>query len=792
MATRNIMVRAGADFSQLSQAMQSAQREAQGFGANMESIFTRIGFVGNGIKMLGEAVVHGLEGLKDFAQEAAELDGRLSSLNARLGGTADQFIKTSQSMTQGSMSDKDIIVQGSSITAMLHASISDSTQLSQVTEQMLKNIAIVSSATGKTQEEVSQRVVSALQGHMTALNGIDMGIHVNTLMQEPWVKSIAGSTTAWAKLNQQQQQAIMITYLNQKVQSTFGNSIINDTATRMNQFTAALSNVKTSLEQAFQPIMYAVLPYITTFINYINTALSYVTAFFQVLFGYSGAPMSAFTSGLGEQAGAVNDLAGAYGKLGESASKATGTTKTKVDKPAKVGGSSGETVSGGKKEGTGFLASFDQVHTIPEASNSGSGKGAGAGAGARDVPEVGVPTKPGAKKQTDILTEIQAKMKEVIDKMKGYLAPFVGVWNQVWGAIKGYFQEVVGQLQAWWAKWGSQITEAMKNAWKIIGPILSSILVFVWDSIKGAISGIIKAFEGIVEFLTGIFTGNWKAVFQGLWDFIAGMVQAIWNIFNLLFIADGISFVKDFAVNGIKAIGEFFFNGIKGAKGFLDNIGHGFVDAFNWIKNVIHDLDLFFYRVFDNMLHTGLDIWNGMVDGLRSAIGFMKNLFFEIVGWVANNVVNPLVNSFNNIFDGFRTGGILGGIKAVLNSFFDYINGFIGAANSVIHLIPGVSGSIPTIPHLARGGITNGPTLALIGDNAGGQEVVTPLDRLQGMMANTVAQTIAAVMGAGGNNQGGQGDIVLKIDGRQFARIIKPYTDKEQVRVGTNLRLQTL
>lgn len=36
------------------------------------------------------------------------------------------------------------------------------------------------------------------------------------------------------------------------------------------------------------------------------------------------------------------------------------------------------------------------------------------------------------------------------------------------------------------------------------------------------------------------------------------------------------------------------------------------------------------------------------------------------------------------------------------------------------------------------------------------------------------------------------GDILLNIDGRTFARIIKPWSDMENKRVGTNVRLQSI
>jgi hypothetical protein len=57
---------------------------------------------------------------------------------------------------------------------------------------------------------------------------------------------------------------------------------------------------------------------------------------------------------------------------------------------------------------------------------------------------------------------------------------------------------------------------------------------------------------------------------------------------------------------------------------------------------------------------------------------------------------------------------------------------------------------------LASGGITNGPMLALIGDNPGGREVVSPLDDLMGMMKVAIQDS-----GTGGNS--GPTTIIVKI-----------------------------
>jgi len=72
----------------------------------------------------------------------------------------------------------------------------------------------------------------------------------------------------------------------------------------------------------------------------------------------------------------------------------------------------------------------------------------------------------------------------------------------------------------------------------------------------------------------------------------------------------------------------------------------------------------------------------------------------------------------------------------------DVVNGIITAIDTALNLpwkIPRISLGfgvhvggqtlIPAIPHLAGGGITTGPTIAMIGDNPGGREAVIPLDK---------------------------------------------------------------
>lgn len=64
------------------------------------------------------------------------------------------------------------------------------------------------------------------------------------------------------------------------------------------------------------------------------------------------------------------------------------------------------------------------------------------------------------------------------------------------------------------------------------------------------------------------------------------------------------------------------------------------------------------------------------------------------------------------------------------------INGFIGGINKVSSIIGGGL-NIPLIPALAKGGIVNKATLAMVGEGKSA-EAVMPLDKLPSLMAEAI------------------------------------------------------
>ena len=156
-----------------------------------------------------------------------------------------------------------------------------------------------------------------------------------------------------------------------------------------------------------------------------------------------------------------------------------------------------------------------------------------------------------------------------------------------------------------------------------------------------------------------------------------------------------------------------------------------------------------------------------MASGFSTTWNNFKNLMSlmgkKVSGWWSENKEVAITSAIVG-------GVVLGGVALAL------------AMPAIIPFATTALGGLAAIPALATGGITNGPTLAMIGDNPGGREVVSPLSDLKGMLIEAVGTAMLST------NQfiesDNKGDVILQVDGSTFARLIGPYTDKEKSRLG--------
>ena len=132
--------------------------------------------------------------------------------------------------------------------------------------------------------------------------------------------------------------------------------------------------------------------------------------------------------------------------------------------------------------------------------------------------------------------------------------------------------------------------------------------------------------------------------------------------------------------------------------------------------NVLEGIGKFIATAFVAYIKLGIDVFQWLLDKGIEVYNFIKDL--------PGNISSAASGMFDGIKNAFRS---------AINWIVDAWNGLEFTLPSIDTHIPGIgtvggfSLGTPNLPRLAKGGITSGPTLAVIGDNPGGREAVIPL-----------------------------------------------------------------
>lgn len=414
---------------------------------------------------------------------------------------------------------------------------------------------------------------------------------------------------------------------------------------------------------------------------------------------------------------------------------------------------------------------------------------------------------------------ISKHISPFIQKVLDMMASFYELYQVVVQYVSPVISFIVEQLTRVLAPTLEYIGEVFRVLFNIVADIFGGIADFlkgVFDIITGILtSDMSKIFDGFTEtgdaimnILSAILTGLLDltvAVLKVIWDTIVAIFQGIWDGIVAIFspIAEWFAGVFQAAWDGIVAIftdlGTWFGERWTEVKTALSNIGTWFTDMFqkawNGLTGIFANIGTWFGERWNDVTNALANVatWFGSI--FTSAYNAVVNAFSSIGGFfsgVWSTVKSIFVNAGQAV--GSAVGGafrsavnaVLGTIENVVNGFISMINGVIGMINK----IPGVSlGGIGyvSLPRLARGGIVDSPTVAMIGE--AGKEVVMPLENTGFLqtMGRIVGGAVVNALGGGLPQSGGfsgSGDIVIMIGGHEFGRVAIQEINREQERAG--------
>lgn len=376
--------------------------------------------------------------------------------------------------------------------------------------------------------------------------------------------------------------------------------------------------------------------------------------------------------------------------------------------------------------------------------------------------------------QANILPVLQNAADRFADFTTSTLQPLIDKFLEFAGKVTECIQEVWEKVLQPFLAWF--IENVAPKIASHLGKAIDAFFNFL-TNVGNVISGVLDIFNGLLDFLLGVFTLDWERAWSGVKQMLSGawtamkalvttMVEGIRSIIELKL--DRIKNKWTLTWNAVKAFGETCWNAIKAlVESIFTAISNKIAEVWNSVKSKTE-------QIWSGIRTTVSTITEGIRDkitaimtaiksGISTALEGIKDKWTSV--W--SGLKEKTISIFDDIWSGIRgaINSILSGVEKMANGVVKGVNKMIDALNNlsfdVPDWVPGIGGEsfgldIPNmstvkLPRLAQGGFVraNTPQLAMIGDNRHYGEIVAPEDRMQAMVDRAVAL-------ASGNNMSDQ------------------------------------
>lgn len=351
---------------------------------------------------------------------------------------------------------------------------------------------------------------------------------------------------------------------------------------------------------------------------------------------------------------------------------------------------------------------------------------------------------------------------------------------------KEIFAPIFAGFNNFMDEYGPQISDAFYAFWEMVGTDISRIIDGVFNIFHQVFGGIIEWFREHSPEIEELWTKTWTTA----WDIIRPIWQIISDVAHTVF--EGIAYlletiaptIRDAVVGTwdaiwkiIKPLWESILNAAQkifgGLEAFWNKWGDTILTLFKGV-----------WEVLVNVFDASLTVVGGLVQNAFAFIGTLVESLMKIFDGLINFITAVFTGDWAAAWEAVKdiVNGIWEGIKNIIkggvNYFIGEINAFIRGINKIkipdwVPLVGGKGFHIPEIPMLARGGVLDEPTLAMVGE--AGKEAVVPLEHnTQGL--DLLAEKLLARMPQQVSGGGGDLTVVLKLDGREVSKaVIKDY-----------------
>ena len=680
MAVKNLLIRGGADFSDMQKGLNKAQKSLSNFQRNVSSVMGKVAGIFAAIK-IGEVI-------KDGVKDAMSIETSIENINKTMQGSAKAFGDWVKSQSQAyGMSVQEGYKYGSTYSNLISSFQSNTKEIANSTQELMKATSIIASKTGRTFEDTAERIRSGMLGSTEAIEDLGVYTQVSMLESTEAFKQLADGKT-WQQLNFQTQQQIRLAAILEQTYARYGTTLADTTQTRHNQFIASLKNVQLTLGQAFLPIYNAILPPLTMFMNALSKAISIIAQFTTALFGKPKATQQQ-TQAISNQSSAVSGLGDSLNDTADSANSAKKAIKS--------------------------LAGFDEINTLNQSDGSTGGSGGSAG-GIIDTPGLDLGEGGFLSSVTEVSEKIQAfadKIKKCFGDLKNFIIQnkevIISALAGIAAAFTTYFvmsnwATIIGGIQGAFSALGAAIggiSLPILAISALIGILVGNI-VYLWQTNENFRSSVIEVWNSIKEFISmvltdigSILTSLWNKYGQTLLDNLKGFMESVQNIIVSIWE----SIIKPIITNALDMLTWLWDSHLKGVieelGEFIMKLTNGALEIWNKFISPIVD---FLVKTLGPIF---LTVFNYIVDSVGTAIAVISDIakgLLKVFGGIIDFLVGIFTGNWRKAWQGVRNifKGIFDGLVSIakwpLNMIIDLVNTAISGINSMIKVINKVPG----------------------------------------------------------------------------------------------------
>ena len=420
-------------------------------------------------------------------------------------------------------------------------------------------------------------------------------------------------------------------------------------------------------------------------------------------------------------------------------------------------------------------------------------------------------------------------LETLITGYNTYILPVLqGLAEQIKGLLEGPLGDAILKIETFLGK----LIDSLKLLWEsvlvplinwIIAnllPVVAKIINVVGTTAIKVIKSLIKiigdvadTLSGIIDFLVGVFTGDWKLAWQGIkeitsgvWNLIKDIISGTWNVIKSVIkgALDIIKSVINAAWNAIKSI-------IKSALSIIKNI---ISTAWNAIKaltsTIWNAIKSTLSGLWNSLKSTASTVFNaikikitGVWDNIKSKTAQTWNNVTSFISDKVEAIRNAITSKFNAARDAVKSAfeGIVNFIKVPINKAISIVNNAVGMINNAIGgiesafsfgpwSVPTPFGSktigfhatfprVSTIPYLASGAVIppRSEFLAVLGDQKKGNNLETPESLLRQIVREESGK---------GQGDGNTYNVTVNASGRKLLDIIISEAEMRRNRNGKN------